>query len=94
MKPGSRVTYKFKGSPVAATVTQVSGTGASGKKLLDLVFDGGTATLVPHGDDRVKGQGFWLLETETDTAPAEKQPIKVAEEAGSAAPDARRKAVK
>lgn len=83
MQPGKRVTFKFKGTEAAATVTAVAGTGPSGKKTLDLVFDGGNAENVPHGDDRQGNNPFWLLDTETDTppdrrAPLDKQPIKMA----------------
>lgn len=84
MKIGKRVTYQVKGARHAATVTAIAGTGESGRKTLDLSFDGGTAENVPHGVDREKGEGFWLLETETETpperrAPLEKQPIKMAQ---------------
>lgn len=98
MKIGNRVTYEdAKGKRHAATITEVPGTGASGYKTLDLTFDGGTATNVPHGRDSEKGEGFWLLETETETpperrAPIEKQPIALAAavEAGALPEDDRR----
>jgi hypothetical protein len=91
MKIGNRVTLvDAKGKSHAATVTDVAGTGASGYKTLDLAFDGGTAENVPHGRDSEKGEGFWLLETETETpperrAPVDEQPIAlaVAAEAGT-----------
>jgi hypothetical protein len=70
MRIGKQVTYYLKGTQAPATVTAVSGTGASGKKTLNLSFDGGTATAAPHGDDRVEGEGFWLLESEKDEAPS------------------------
>jgi hypothetical protein len=85
MKIGNRVTYEdAKGKQHAATITEVSGTGPSGYKTLDLVFDGGTAENVPHAGDSEEGEAFWLLETETETpperrAPLEKQPIRLAE---------------
>ena len=85
MQINQRVTFTdAKGKRHAATITEVPGTGASGYKTLDLAFEGGTATNVPHGRDSEKGEGFWLLETETETpperrAPIENQPIKLAE---------------
>lgn len=84
MKIGKRVTYEVKGKRRAATVTAIAGTGESGRKTLDLEYDGGTAENVPHGVDRGPNEGFWLLETETETpperrAPLEKQPVAMAE---------------
>ena len=85
MQINQRVTFvDAKGKSHAATITEVSGTGLSGYKLLDLTFDGGTAANVPHAGDGGPKEGFWLLETETETpperrAPLEKQPIKLAE---------------
>lgn len=87
MRIADRVTFvDAKEKRHAATVTGVVDTGASGYKMLDLSYDGGSAERVPHGRDREKGKGFWLLETETETpperrAPLEKQPIALAEAA-------------
>lgn len=84
MKQGQRVTYQdARGKRHAASVSEIAGTGPSGKKTLDLTYDGGEATNVPHGDDRRKGEAFWLLETETETPPErrallDKQPIMLA----------------
>ena len=76
MKIHQRVTYQdAKGKIHAATVTEVSGTGASGYKTLDLTFDGGTAKNVPHSVDHGKGEGFWLLETETEMPPERRASI-------------------
>ena len=89
MQINQRVTFiDAKGKSHAATITEVSGTGPSGYKTLDLAFNdgatGGNAVNVPHSVDHEKGEGFWLLETETESpperrAPLEKQPIKLAE---------------
>jgi hypothetical protein len=85
MQINQRVTFiDARGKSHAATITEVAGTGLSGYKLLDLTYDGGTAVNVPHAGDRGPKEGFWLLETETETpperrAPLEKQPIKLAE---------------
>jgi hypothetical protein len=84
MKIGNRVTFTdAKGNEHAATITEVSGTGVSGYKMLDITFDGGTATNVPHAKDAEEGKAFWLLETETESppdrrAPLEEQPLKMA----------------
>ena len=88
MKINQRVTFvDAKGKSHAATITEVSGTGPSGYKTLNLAFNdgatGGNATNVPHQGDQQKGEGFWLLETETETpperrAPLEKQPLAMA----------------
>lgn len=89
MRVNNRVTYEDpKGKRHAATVTAIAGTGESGRKTLDLSFDGGKAENVPHGADSEKGEGFWLLETETESpperrAPLEKQPMVLAEAAES-----------
>ena len=99
MQINQRVTFiDAKGKSHAATITEVSGTGASGYKLLDLTFDGGTAANVPHAGDRGPKEGFWLLETETDVppdrrAPIEKQPKALAEaEASGNLPESDRRA--
>jgi hypothetical protein len=84
MRIGQRITYEeAKGKRHAATVTAIGEPGASGRKTLDLAYDGGEAKGIAHGVDSEKGQGFWLLETETETpperrAPLEKQPIAMA----------------
>jgi len=92
MRIGDRVTYEdARGKRHAASVTALAGTGKSGAKMLDLSFDGGTATNVPHSGDIGDGSaGCWHLASETAQpperrAPVDKQPIalSLAEEAGT-----------
>jgi hypothetical protein len=77
MRAGGSVTYvDQRGVLHPATITEVSGTGASGAKLLDLTGDSFTATDVPHRDDAEKGAAYWHPEgLERRTA----EPVKVEE---------------
>lgn len=98
MKLGQQITYvDAKGKKHGATVTAVPDTGASGNKVVDLTYADGAVARVLHGNDRVKGQGYWLLVSEVENppdrrAPEEKQPIALAEaEASGALPPASRR---
>lgn len=62
-----------KGDQHQATVTEVSGTGKSGYKILDLTFGAEEAKNVAHSGDQEPGEGFWLLH-------GEKRPNEDAEE--------------
>jgi hypothetical protein len=62
MRPGQSVTYlRSDGAGRPATVTGLSGSGASGYKVLDLLVDGRPVSGVPHATDRVAGSGYWVV---------------------------------
>lgn len=85
MKVGGRVRFiDKKGDQHQATITEISGTGASGYKILDLKFADEEVKSVAHTGDQEDGEGFWLL-------PGEKRPNEDEEESTKAAPGARRK---
>lgn len=62
------------GERQSATVTAVPGTGKSGKKTLNFTAKGETLEEVPHGDDRVEGEPYWLLPYEKDVEPEPEKP--------------------
>lgn len=62
MKAGGQVFYvDVRGVSSLATITEVSGTGASGFKRLSLAGDLFTVTDVPYRDDAEHGAGYWIL---------------------------------
>lgn len=90
MKIGNKVSFvEAKGDRHQATVTEVSGTGKSGYKVLDLTYaNDGEAKNVAHSGDQEPGEGFWLLH-------GEKRPNEDEEkEESKPAPVARRKSGK
>lgn len=79
MKIGNRVAFvDAKGDRHQATITEVSGTGASGYKMLDLSFGDSEAKNVAHAGDQEPGEGFWLLKGEKGPAEEEAKPAPVA----------------
>lgn len=99
MRIGDRVIYQgHNGTTHAATVEEVSGTGATGAKLLDLrVNDDVVVVGVPHEREGVEGLHRWRLPSKDEPLPDQRaeltgQPMALAEaEAEGELPNADRR---